>query len=85
MPAHQHALAAARSAEAAGIQGKFWEMHHLIYENQAIWSNAFDVRPIFEGFADEVGLDVEKFKRDMASETVAQRIFQDGKRGARSA
>ena len=80
VPAHQHALAAARAAEAAGIQGKFWEMHDLIYENQKSWSNAFDVRPIFEGYATKIGLDLEKFKRDLSSETVAQRIFQDGKR-----
>jgi protein-disulfide isomerase len=73
-------MAAARSAEAAGMQGKFWEMHDMLYENQATWSNAFDVRPIFEGFATKSGLDVEKFKRDLTSETVAQRIFLDGKR-----
>jgi protein-disulfide isomerase len=81
VPAHQYALAAARAAEAAGMQGKFWEMHDLIYENQKSWSNAFDVRPIFEGYATKIGLDVEKFKRDLSSETVAQRILQDGKRG----
>lgn len=81
VPAHQHAMAAARSAEAAGLQGKFWEMHDLIYESQATWSNAFDVRPIFEGFATKIGLNLEKFKRDLSSEAVAQRIFLDGKRG----
>jgi protein-disulfide isomerase len=81
VPAHQHALAAARSAEAAGLQGKFWQMHDLIYESQSTWSNAFDVRPIFEGFATKIGLDLEKFKKDLTSETVAQRIFLDGKRG----
>lgn len=81
VPAHQHALAAARSAEAAGMQGKFWQMHALLYENQANWSNAFDVRPIFEGFATKIGLDLEKFKRDLSSEAVAQRVFLDGKRG----
>jgi protein-disulfide isomerase len=81
VPAHQYALAAARSAEAAGMQGKYWEMHDLIYENQKSWSNAFDVRPIFEGYATKIGLDVEKFKRDQSSETVAQRIAQDQKRG----
>lgn len=80
VPTHQHAMAAARSAEAAGMQGKFWEMHDLLYQNQATWSNAFDVRPIFEAFATKIGLDVEKFKRDLTSETVAQRIFMDGKR-----
>ena len=81
VPAHQYALAAARSAEAAGMQGKFWEMHDLLYENQKLWSNAFDVRPIFEGYATKIGLDLEKFRRDLSSETVAQRILQDGKRG----
>ncbi len=81
VPTHQFALAAARSAEAAGMQGKFWEMHDMLYENQKSWSNAFDVRPIFEGNATKIGLDLEKFRRDLASETVAQRIFQDGKRG----
>ena len=45
---HEHALAAARAAEAAGMQGEFWPMHDLLYENQKTWSNAFDVRPIFE-------------------------------------
>ncbi|MDQ2921436.1 MAG: DsbA family protein [Acidobacteriota bacterium] len=81
VPAHQYGLAAARAAEAAGMQGKFWEMHDLIYENQKSWSNAFDVRPIFEGYATKIGLDLEKFKRDLSSEAVAQRIFLDGKRG----
>jgi protein-disulfide isomerase len=81
VPTHEHALAAARSAEAAGMQGKFWEMHDLLYENQKSWSNAFDVRPIFEGYATRIGLNLEKFKRDLTSETVAQRILQDGKRG----
>ncbi|MGI9066606.1 MAG: thioredoxin domain-containing protein [Pyrinomonadaceae bacterium] len=78
--AHQHALAAARAAEAAGMQGRFWEMHDLIYENQKSWSNAFDVRPIFEGYATKIGLNLEKFMRDLSTETVTQRIFQDGKR-----
>ena len=81
VPTHQYAMAAARSAEAAGMQGKFWEMHDLLYDNQKSWSNAFDVRPIFEGYATKIGLDLEKFKRDLSSQTVAQRIQQDGKRG----
>src|SRR2546425_5204512 len=69
VPTHQYVLAAARSAEAAGMQGKFWEMHDLLYENQKFWSNAFDVRPIFEGYATKIGLDLEKFRRDLSSET----------------
>lgn len=81
VPAHQHALAAASAAEAAGLQGKFWEMHDLLYERQKTWKTEFDVRPVFEGYAREIGLDLERYRRDMAGEVVAQRIMQDGKRG----
>ena len=81
VPNHQHALSAASAAEAAALQGKFWEMHHKLYENQKTWHEAFDVRPIFEGYAKEIGLDVERLKRDMNSDFVARRITEDGKRG----
>lgn len=81
VPTHQHALAAASAAEAAGIQGKFWQMHDLLYERQNNWKTTFDVRPIFEGYAKEIGLDVERYKRDVGGDLVAQRVFMDGKRG----
>jgi protein-disulfide isomerase len=81
VPTHQHALAAASAAEAAGLQGKFWEMHKLLYERQAAWKTQFDVRGVFEGYAKEIGLDVDRYNRDVGSELVQQRIFQDGKRG----
>lgn len=77
---HKHALAAARASEAAGLQGKFWEMHDLLYDNQATWHEATDIAPIFEGYAKNIGLDLERFRRDVASQIVAQRIFLDGKR-----
>jgi protein-disulfide isomerase len=80
VPTHEHALAAARAAEAAGLQDKFWEMHDMIYENQKAWHEAFDVRPIFEGYATKIGLDLERFRRDNSNEVVEQRIFLDGKR-----
>lgn len=80
MPAHVHALQAARAAEAAGLQGKFWEMHDLIYENQKAWAEAFDVRPIFEGYATKIGLDLKQFRQDNNNEIVERRIFLDGKR-----
>ena len=81
VPTHQHALAAASAAEAAGLQGKFWQMHDLLYEHQADWKKEFNVRPIFEGYAKQIGIDVERYKRDMNGDLVAQRIFADGKRG----
>jgi protein-disulfide isomerase len=80
-PNHPHSVVAASSAEAAGLQGKFWEMHDLLYEHQNDWKDQFDVRPIYEGYAKQIGLDVERWKRDMGSEQVAQRITLDGSRG----
>ncbi len=80
-PPHQHALAAAQAAEAAGLQGRFFEMHDLLYENQKAWHDAFDTRPIFEGYAKQIGLDVEKFKTDQSGEVVSLRITADGSRG----
>jgi len=81
VPAHRHALIAASAAEAAGLQGKFWQMHKLIFDHQKDWKDSFDSRPIFEGYAKEIGLDIEKYKRDIESDAVAQRVFLDGKRG----
>ncbi len=80
VPAHAHALAAARASEAAGLQGKFWEMHDMIFENQKAWTDAFDSKTIFEGYATKIGLDVEMFRRDIGSEAVERRVFLDGKR-----
>lgn len=80
VPTHVHALAAARSAEAAGLQNKFWEMHDMIYEHQKDWATADDVRPIFSSYAKAIGLDVIQFERDAAGNVVEQRIFLDGKR-----
>ncbi len=77
---HPHAVAAASAAEAAGLQGKFWEMHHLLYGNQKSWHEQFDVRPVFEGYAKQIGIDVERFKRDINGDLVARRITEDGKR-----
>jgi len=77
---HPHAVSAASAAEAAGLQGKFWEMHHMLYDNQKTWHEQFDVRPTFEGYAKQIGIDVERFKREINSDLVARRITEDGKR-----
>ena len=80
LPNHQHALRAASATEAAGMQGKFWQMHDLIYEHQKDWKDLFDVRPVFDGYAREIGIDVDRFNRDLASSQVQQRIIMDGRR-----
>ena len=75
---HPNAFAAARAAEAAGLQGKFWEMHDKLYENQNSWvppvSNPL---PIFSGFAKDLGLNVNQFKTDYASSKVNDAITAD--------
>jgi len=80
LPMHEHALMAAQAAEAAGLQNKFWEMHDKLYENQKAWSEVKDVVPLFVDYAKQIGLDPDRFMRDLNDEVVAARIFQDGKR-----
>jgi NhaA family Na+:H+ antiporter len=79
---HQHARTAAIAAEAAGVQGHFWEMHDLLYREQDVWSKATDVQSLFNSYAGLLGLNVEKFKKDMESENVKERVDSDQKRGA---
>jgi len=56
-------------------------MHDLLYDNQKIWKDASATRPIFEGFAGRISLDVERFKRDQTGDIVEARITRDGIRG----
>jgi len=79
---HKHAQAAACAAEAAGLQGHFWEMHDLLYGSQLIWTRAADTREFFTQFAKSVGLDLERFKIDLESEQVKARIIADQERAA---
>jgi protein-disulfide isomerase len=80
VPPHDHALIAAQAAEAAGLQGRFWEMHDKLYENQTAWSEARDLVPLFVDYARQIGLDTDRFMKDLNGEVVITRIFQDGKR-----
>ncbi len=74
LSAHEHAENAARAAIAAGKQGKFWEMHDLMFQNQT----ALDDKGI-ERLAKQVGLDIAKFKDDLKSEAVADAVNADRK------
>jgi protein-disulfide isomerase len=78
---HPHAYQASRAAEAAGIQGKFFEMHDLLYENQDSWSGLSDVTGVFEGFAQQLALDMEKYKNDVISAEVGAVIDADIREG----
>lgn len=74
---HKHALQAAHAAEAAGLQGRFWEMHDMLFQNQAMWDKSDDVRPIFSDYARSLNLDVGRFNTDMDGTEVAKRILAD--------
>ena len=78
---HRFALDAARAAEAAGLQGKFWEMHDALYRNRDSWVPATYVRPYLNDYATELGLDLDRFKADMDGEEVAKRLMADVDRG----
>ena len=84
-PTHQYSNIAAQAAEAAGLQGedKFWAMHDKLFETQATWSESKDkdaAVSVFVDYAKQLGLNTDQFMRELNGETVAARIFQDGKR-----
>ena len=76
---HPNALAAATVAEAAGKQSKFWEMHDKLYENQQAWANlsAEQRTTTFEGYAKDIGLNVDQYNNDLSSEEISRKINRD--------
>jgi len=78
---HAHAQEAACAAEAAGMQDRFWEMHDLLYREQAVWSKAADAPTLFNSYAGMLGLNLDRFKKDMDSDQVKTRVASDQKRG----
>lgn len=79
---HKHARTAAHAAEAAALQGHFWEMHDIIYQNQMTWAPTEDARPFFIQYAHDLKLDVDRFTRDMDSPAVEARVTSDYDRGS---
>lgn len=73
---HEHALPAAEAAEAAGAQGKFWEMHALIFENQNNLS-----KNLYIQFARDLGLDIDRFEREIKNGTYRADVFADRDEG----
>ena len=74
---HQHAREAALASEAAALQGRFWEMHDLLYREQSVWSKTPDVRVLFSAYAGMLGLNIDRFKKDMESEQAKGRVRSD--------
>lgn len=76
---HPHALIAAEAAEAAGVQGRFWQMHHALYEHQ----DALEADALVQ-YAKDIGLDVRRFSEDLAGHRLLPRVRRDFLTGVRS-
>lgn len=81
---HQNAFAAARAAEAASLQGKFWEMHDALYQSQAQWSSSSSASQIFVQYASQLKLNVAQFRQDYASIKVNDAINADSAAGTKA-
>jgi len=73
---HPLAQGAAEAAEASGAQGKFWEMHDLLFEHQSAL-----IEKLFEEFAEQLKLDVDRFRKDLKNRTFEARVREDFRRG----
>ncbi len=80
---HFNAELAARAAEAAGVQGDFWGMHNKIFEGQPFWSRSQDPRDTFIRYAEELGLDIDKFREDIDSREMANKVGDQYRMGLR--
>ncbi|HET7528999.1 MAG TPA: thioredoxin domain-containing protein [Candidatus Saccharimonadales bacterium] len=74
---HPNAFAAARAAEAAGLQNKYWQMHDKLYENQSSWAGLSDPKSTFDQYAGDIDLNVTKFDADYTGSQVNSAINGD--------
>ena len=80
---HKHAMEAALAAEAAAVQGKFWEMHDMLYRYQPVWAEVTNANFFFESYAESIGLDVARFRADRTAPDVRTRVIADATVGER--
>ncbi|MFH1769159.1 MAG: thioredoxin domain-containing protein [Parcubacteria group bacterium] len=77
---HEKALITAQASEAASVQGKFWEMHDILFENQELWVVIIEEQEMFDilaFFAQEIGLDVDQFNEDLNTDAIVDEIGTD--------
>lgn len=77
LPQHTHSRVVAALAEAAGEQGKFWEMHDKLFDTQSQWSAMTDATPFFMDLVKQLGLDENKIKQSMEENAIKLRIDND--------
>ncbi len=81
IPAHDKAYEAAVAVEAAGLQGKFWDLQNLLFNNQQTWTAAPTYKALWKEYATKVGLDIPKWENDMAGLSAKSRVDADMARG----
>lgn len=81
---YPHSFEAARYAEAAARQGMFWEMYNYLYSDQASWSAMQDATQTFDGYAADLGMDIEQLRADAALPEVREKILADQRGGTRA-
>ncbi len=74
---HQNAMIAAEAAEAAGAQGKYWEMHNKLYENQQEWGESTNPMDFFTNYAKELHLNVDQLVNDVQNKKYEKQIMAD--------
>lgn len=74
---HKNAMIASEASEAAGAQGKFWEMHDMLFENQNVWSESDNPLAIFTTYAQKLHLNIEQFLNDIKTEKYLGKIQKD--------
>lgn len=78
LPGHKNSMTAALAVEAASRQGKYWEMHDKLFETQEMWGNKQIPTPqVFEQYAQEIGLDMAKFRNDVVDSAIKTRVQRD--------
>ncbi len=78
---HEWAQFAAQVAYAASLQGKFWEMHDLLFERQDEWAGSSDPRPLFDSYAASLGLDLDQFHADSDAQSTLDFIKRQAAEG----
>jgi protein-disulfide isomerase len=78
LSSHQHAVTAGEAARCAGDQGSYWQMHNMIFTNQAQWSPLSNVRNVFSGYAGQIGLNRADFDACMENGTHREEVVAAG-------
>lgn len=79
---HQNALLSSEAAYAANKQGKFWQMHDLLFQNQTSWADSSDAKKIFLNYAQKLGLNLNRFQKEMDSQAARTFIMDEENAGS---